>query len=67
MLLWLDEVPPAKRLTTNRGQSEGDERARRPRAFLRRRNLTVFVNCAAGPDGAGAPQAKYHSPPLTRL
>ena len=40
------------RLTTNRDQSEGEESARRPRAFLRRRNLTVFVNCAAGPDGA---------------
>ena len=67
MLLWLDEVPPAMRLTTNRGQSEGEESARRPRAFLRRRNLTVFVNCAAGPDGAGASSKVPLPTPYTSL
>jgi hypothetical protein len=52
--------------TNTADQFEGEESARCPARVLRRRILTVFVNCAAGPRRS-APQARYHSAPRTRL
>ena len=52
--------------TNTADQFEGEESARCPARVLRRRILTVFVHCAAGPRRS-APQARYHSAPRTRL